>query len=438
MGIFENTILLFGCIFEIYIFYDFFRSYFEYKIDFEEKWKRALVSIAAVGIIFTANIQENSYINLITSLAVTWVYFTLLFTTDIGTRIVFYLMVVIVGWGCEFLLSILINMPAYISRRSGTANFMEIPWYIFAMKLLTYVMFALIKQFYGDSKRPIKSNRVFVYYICIPIACLGIMLLTYYSGIVNNMPDYSKILLSITFILMLIGNIFTFNEFNRYAEELYKNAEQTLQITRQKMDISYYEHVKETDERHKEFIHNISHHLRTIGELAREGNTGSIISVLTDLDIELENSSETTYSNNPVLNAVLTEKQAEAEKTGEEMDIYVEPGTNLKSVSDADLITMLGNLLDNAIRAAGETNDRKVTVRIYTENDGSFNIVKITNHYSGELQEEDGVYKTTKKDKGMHGIGLKSIGNTAEKYGGYLECFAEEGEFTAVLIVSGE
>ena len=439
MGIFENIILLIGCIFEIYIFYDFFRSYFEYNINFEDGWKRVLISAAAVGMIFTANVQGNSYINLITSLTVTWLYFTLLFTTDTGTRIVFYSMVVMVGWGCEFLFSILINMPSYIERRSGTADFMEIPWYIFAMKLLTYIMFAVIKQFYGNSKRPIKSNRVFAYYMCIPVACLGIMLLTYYSGIVNNMPDYSKILLSISFMLMLVGNIFIFNAFNRYAEELYKNAEQSLLITRQQMDISYYERIKEGDERHREFIHNISHHLRTIGELAREGNTESIVSVLTDLDIELENSAETTtYSNNPVLNAVLTEKQAQAEKAGAEMDIYVEPGTNLKRVSDADLITMLGNLLDNAVRAAKEATERKITVRIFTENDGSFNIVKIRNHYSGELKEEDGVYHTTKKDKGLHGIGLKSIGNTAEKYGGYLECFAEEGKFTAVLIISGK
>lgn len=87
MGIFENIILLIGCIFEIYIFYDFFRSYFEYNINFEDGWKRALISAAAVGMIFTANVQGNSYINLITSLTVTWLYFTLLFTTDTGTRI---------------------------------------------------------------------------------------------------------------------------------------------------------------------------------------------------------------------------------------------------------------------------------------------------------------------------------------------------------------
>lgn len=438
MGIFEYIILLMGCIFEIYIFYDFFRAYFEFNSSFENGCKRALISIIAVGILFTANIQGNSYINLITSLTVTWVYFTLLFMTDIGTRIVFYSMVVMVGWGCEFLFSILINIPTYINKSSGTVNFMEIPWYIFAMKLMTYVMLAVIKQFYGNAKRHIKSNRIFIYYMCIPIACQGIMLLTYYSGIVDNMSDYSKILLSISFVLMLVGNIFTFNAFNKYAEELYKNAQQTLLITRQKMDMSYYEHIKEMDDKNREFIHNISHHLRVIGELALEGNSGSIVSVLNELDIELENNVTMTYSDNPVLNAVLIGKQAEAEKAGEEMDIYVEPGTNLRSISDADLITMMGNLLDNAVHAAEEAEDRTVTVRIYTENDGSYSIVKIMNHYKGELNQEDGVFRTTKKDKGMHGIGLKSIDSTAEKYGGYLECFAENGEFTSVLIISGE
>lgn len=437
MEYFEKIVLLTGCMFDIYIFYDFFCGYFEYKESYEDRWKRIVTSIVAVGTIFIVNTNGNSYLNLITSLTVTWLYFSLMFKTDIGTRIIFYSMVVMVGWGCEFLFSILINIPSYIDKSSGTVNFAEIPWYILAMKLLTYVIFSMIKQFYGNSKKSIRSNRVFWYYMCIPTACLGIMMLTYYSGIVYNMPYYAKVLLSISFLLMLMGNIFIFNAFNRYAEELYKNAEQALLLRRQNMDMMYYGHVKEKDEHQREFIHNISHHLKVIGELAKEGMNEKIVSVLNELDIELENNAVASYSNNPVLNAVLSEKNAEAEKRGVEIDIYVEPGTNLKKVSDADLITMLGNMLDNAVHAASEAKDRKVMVRIYGENDGSFSIIKITNHYTGELNEEDGVYKTTKKEKGIHGIGLKSIGNTAEKYGGYLECFAENGEFASVLIIPG-
>ncbi|MBQ9610584.1 MAG: sensor histidine kinase, partial [Lachnospiraceae bacterium] len=138
---------------------------------------------------------------------------------------------------------------------------------------------------------------------------------------------------------------------------------------------------------------------------------------------------------NPVLNAVLSGKNAEAENVGVELDIYVEPGTNMKMVSDADLIAMMGNLLDNAVRAAKETDDKKVTIRIFTDNDGSFNIVKITNHYKGELKKENGKYHTTKKEKGLHGIGLKSVDKIAEKYGGYMESFVEDGIFTSVLTI---
>ena len=53
----------------------------------------------------------------------------------------------------------------------------------------------------------------------------------------------------------------------------------------------------------------------------------------------------------------------------------------------------------------------------------------IENYYSGELEFEDGLPKTTQEDNGYHGFGMRSISMIAEKYGGYMEVNASDGVF---------
>ena len=79
---------------------------------------------------------------------------------------------------------------------------------------------------------------------------------------------------------------------------------------------------------------------------------------------------------------MLNEKRREAGKQGIHTDFYVEPGVLLQHVAPMDLISMLGNLLDNAIRAAAETHGEKyIKSYIYMKEVGGFCVIKITNPF---------------------------------------------------------
>jgi len=430
----DNIILFISCIFEIYICHDFFRAYFDFKNGNQTLWKRIGLGYLAAMSLFIVNTFGNSYINLLSFIIIVWLYCVVVFQANLGTRLLYFLIVLFIASGCEFLFSILLSLPTYVDEQYSLIHLSDIPWQMFTMKLLTYVLFVIIKQFFGLSKKTM-DVKVFMYYLCIPIASIVIMLLTYYSGLDFSVELKTKALLSASFVLMLFGNIFIFNAFNRYSEELYINAEQKLIITRQAMDLQYYNQVQKLDNQYQKFIHNITHYLKAIGELAKENKNNNIVSILRDLNIELENSILTIYCDNPVINAILSEKKSVAEKNNLDLDIYVEPGTALTGISDADMITMLSNLLDNALRAVKDTEDKLIIVRIYPENEGYFHIIKIENHFTGTIFNTDSGFISTKKEKGIHGIGIKSVKNTAEKYGGYLECFVEDKLFTAVLVL---
>ena len=119
------------------------------------------------------------------------------------------------------------------------------------------------------------------------------------------------------------------------------------------------------------------------------------------------------------------------------MDIYVEPFLRLGSISDGDLVAMFGNLLDNAIEAAAQCEDdkRKIIVRIYMENDGKICVVKLVNYFATPRIQHKSGFVSTKKNRELHGIGIKSVEKTAKKYHGYLQCLLEGEKFMTILIL---
>lgn len=430
----DIIISLLSCMFEVYICYDFFNAYFDLRECFAGRWKRFVVCIVAALGLFLINSFGSSYINLLGFITIIWIVLVALFKSNTGLRIIWFLTAVFVVVGCEFLFGILLNVPVYIQKQNSVVNFADIPWHMFTMKLLTYIILSIVKQYIGSSKKSM-SRKLYLNYLVIPVTSFGMMLIIYYANLNVSVGVKTRALYCLVFALMLLGNIFIFRAFNKYSDELYTSAEQRLIISRQNMDLNYYRQVQTIDNKHREIIHNISHHLKAIGDLAKEKKTDNIISIIRDLNIELENNAFTIFCTNSVVNSVLSEKKSVAEKSGIELDIYVEPGVTLKEISDADIINMLSNLLDNALRAAGEAQEKIIMVRIYTENDGHFYIVKIHNYFTGNIKKSTLGFESTKLDKEIHGIGIKSVENTAEKYNGYLECFVEDNKFTAVLVL---
>lgn len=213
--------------------------------------------------------------------------------------------------------------------------------------------------------------------------------------------------------------------------------EQTQKLRTYEDELSYLELLEEKEEKHSEFIHNINHYFMVIGELAREEHCDQIINIMTELNLNLTQNERTIYTRHRVANAVLSKKAREALENEIEFDAYVEPGICFGKTADSDLAAMLGNLLDNALEAARdcEEDKRKIALRIYMEKDGRVCVVKVVNHFAQRPQRHKSGFISSKKEKGLHGIGVKSVENTVKKYGGFLQCLIEEENFTAILVL---
>lgn len=434
MDYIDNLVLIIVCIAEVYIFYDFFNNYFDKKSEINSN--RAFF-ITAHGIVvillYLVNIHRNAIMNLIGFLIILWVYISSIFSANLGKRLVYFVLTFSVFWGCEFLFVVFFNMTA---KEGMFENISSIPLQMLTMKLMTYLILTVIKQISAKSKSKM-NERIFMMFICVPLSSLGILLSTFYMEMDLSHKPILKIIMVFCFSWMLLGNILVFYAYNHYSQELYNSAQQKIVIDKQKSDIKYYKQMAELSKKHDEFVHNTTHYLKMIGRFAKLSENDQILKIVRELNSDIENGEMTMYSNNHILNAILSEKKSEAESSKVNFDAYVEPGIILSMVSDVDLIAILGNLLDNAIRAASESGaNHMVKLRVFMHNVGGFCVIKIENGFSGKIKKNGEEFLSTKKEEGIHGVGLKSARNMAEKYGGCLNCSAKQNVFESIVLLS--
>ena len=221
------------------------------------------------------------------------------------------------------------------------------------------------------------------------------------------------------------------------AQRMRDLIRQAEQVKSYENELVYLEQLEKKEEKHSEFIHNINHYFMAIGELANAEHCEQIINLMQELNVNLMRNERIIYTRHKVVNAVLSEKANEASESNISFDIYVEPGIQFGKVADSDLVAMLGNLLDNALEAVklctGEK--RRIVLRIFMEKEGKVCVVKSVNYFAEKPLVHKNVFISTKREKGLHGIGIKSVENTAQKYGGYLQCLIEKECFSAILVL---
>lgn len=433
LGWLDLLILFFCCIIEVFLLYDFFNNFFEIKI--KRKYIK-IVCAGAISTIFFVNMLQSNTLNLFLVPMVLWLFVTVLFDSKLGIRFVYFVMAYIVMISVEFLYIVLSNTTTALLAKTGLIPVSEYLWQLLLIKFLNYMVFIVLKQIATKSKNGM-TNKLFLIYLCVPVSTLGTMLTIFYSGIDVGSNMILKILMTLFFVCMIAGNIVLFYAFQKYTENLSENSKQQLELLYQRSEVERLTKIAEWNDDYNEIVHNTSHYLKVIGQLAFERKNDEICKVVDKLNGKLNREDISEYSNHKMLNIILSEYFVKAKNAGVVFDVYVEPGCIINHIQDVDLITMLGNLLDNAILAASKKKKvASVVVRIFMQKDGKLCVIKVVNDFVEELKEVKGKLISTKKETGVHGIGLSSVSKIAEQYNGYLDYYVIDKKFNAVVVLA--
>lgn len=179
--------------------------------------------------------------------------------------------------------------------------------------------------------------------------------------------------------------------------------------------------------------HEHANRLHTMVSLLELGRTAEALDFATrDLELSQQLTDEMLSSvDEPVLGALVMGKVAEAHERGVQLDVATMGSGTVAGVAVQDLVTILGNLLDNAIDAAAEgAAPRRVDLTVESDEEG----LDIAVHDSGAPLDSDAAdsifrhgYSTKPAGTGGRGIGLALVRQAVQRLGGTLAINGRRG-----------
>ncbi|MGN1405578.1 MAG: GHKL domain-containing protein [Erysipelotrichaceae bacterium] len=137
-----------------------------------------------------------------------------------------------------------------------------------------------------------------------------------------------------------------------------------------------------------------------------------------DLEREIKPFETIIETGHNTLNILISEKIKECQNNSIEIVPYIN-AKDLHFISDLDLCSLFGNIIDNAIEATIKLTEDKRYIHIKVDKKDSFIIMNFENSYLEEPVIKDNIFLTSKKEEG-HGIGSQNIRRIVEKYNGSL------------------
>ena len=115
---------------------------------------------------------------------------------------------------------------------------------------------------------------------------------------------------------------------------------------------------------------------------------------------------------------------------------FIVDGGALSFMEDMDVSALFGNMLDNAIESAQKQQEKqKRLIWLYVTREKQFVRIRTENYCDEKIQFKNGMPVTTKKDRRLHGYGMKSIKSTVEKYNGSVVAAQENNWFELKILL---
>ena len=247
--------------------------------------------------------------------------------------------------------------------------------------------------------------------------------LKYETLYVNRVGTVVLIILSIVFLIWVAMNVVFYFTVSILLDAAKTEQERKILKIQEKQ---YYTQMKYISDSAKA-RHDFRQIIRTLKNMAEAGNTDAVNTYLADYIRELPANETLMYTKHDALNAILNFYAAQAKN--ENIDVSFSIDINKQQIlSDVELCTMIGNLLENAVDAAKNADGKERFIELtITTHGGCWLYIVETNSFDGNIKRKSGEYHSTKGSG--RGLGITSVKSTVEKYNGQVEFSHDEQEF---------
>ena len=233
--------------------------------------------------------------------------------------------------------------------------------------------------------------------------------------------------LLIVIFLCIVGNSALFITIRAMQSRSDLKAENRSLETMVKTQEEYYSALTEQYEDIRKMRHDIANHMYTINILLEDGKADEAAEYAKELSERQHRSSSLGNCENHVLDAFLHHRIEELTEKGIKTDVKISLPQNT-DISNCDLISVFGNLLDNAAEACSNTANAEISIA--SELRGNYLFISVKNPMPNGTEA-----KKRRIPELERGLGTKILQNLAEKYDGDFQCEASDGMHFATILL---
>ncbi len=296
-------------------------------------------------------------------------------------------------------------------------------------KIIYFLIVMLILRFSKEGNQKVKIPVSFYLY---PVISMISATSFWYISMSETVEYRNQIILAVISFLLFISTVFMFFAFQLNAQR--ENQLIMLQQEQDKIktDSLYYDILEKQNNDLRIYVHDTKNHLSAIRNLNDNPEIEEYISKMLE---RLSEYNRICHSGNRLLDVIVDKYATECKINNIDFKFDIK-NNNLASLEYYDTVTILGNLLDNAVEAVQKSNNKQITFE--TDYRNNFSVIIITNSCDDNPLIKSDILTTTKENKQLHGFGLKSVKKIIRKYNGDLEFEYDSQNKTFVVAVMVE
>lgn len=412
---------------EMLVAYAFFSQIGEKKYN---SWICCLIGTAVfeIGAVGDIVFSHTVWLNILLTFIINVLFAFFCYKIKIKEIIFYSILLVIFSFALEVVTIFLISTITKTDINAYMDNFALFVIDCTICKSLYFLSCLILSNFIKKEKSNVKIPVALYFY---PTVIIFALILFFSIGTNYALSNTHQVLLSVISAAMFFATVILFIVYqdNVAKENQYLIMEQ--KIERANIDKKFYDILEQQNKELMIYAHDTKNHLNAIKALNKNEQIDKYLTAMTN---ELKAYSNTCHSGNHTLDVIVNKYVTECEikKISFDFDLRL---SNLKIVNDYDLVTILGNVLDNAVEAAYESENKYISFT--TNKVNTYDSIMIINSCDTPPQSAERELKTTKKNKKSHGLGIKSVMKILKKYKGDLEWEydSEKKQFITTIIL---
>lgn len=401
------------------------------------KLNRGIISIVilcSAAVTCYTNCMENAALAMMLELTYCFLISALLFSERYRSLIFYTFTCYTLGVSIEWLLSRFLNMTGK-EAVNGTIYLLGCIMIILIKMALQFAIYYFISRRIASTK-PQYTWKQYLLFYSIPIAACSFIGWTYTLGNSYDINIRMKIVLAIIGIAFIMADSATVYLHETLSVMMMKAKSLEMVNARLDLEVKHYQNMDSLHEHYDTFIHDMKHTMRTIAALAEEGDCEKISRLIEKTRMNIGNIEQKTICSNKILNALLSERKSYADDNSIEIEMEISEPLYFQEIDEMDLITLMGNLLDNAIEAEKHAKKQEgILLCIRMAREGRHLIIHLENSYEDNYNHGKIRIKRSERIGDKHGIGLESVKDIVRKYGGIIENEKSDGRYLVKVIL---